>query len=230
MCSVVAVPDEHLVLGGRLAPLGCTVAFVDRDCGEVLSEIESFRPGQELDVVGPIEFVAALGRLDPMEAPWTTEVIVDCGGWTAYLNNFLDGGDPSAIAPALARHLGAKCVTAVHMPKYGPGHASTQLMLEGPGGEPPLMAIRSLAAHCEDGRWSWHEWGKVQQFERPERYGARRKRDRLDRPLLVEYLGAMGIHVDHAAFFGRAWVVHQLVDWHVRRESVDDFRRFNAWT
>lgn len=230
MCSVVAVTNKHLVLGGRLAPLGCTVAFIDRGCTEVLSEIKVVHADHELDVVGPIEFEAAVGRLDPMEAPWTTEVIADCGGWTAYLNNFVNGGDPSAIAPALARHMLATCVTAVHMPRYGPGHASTQLVLEGPSGEPPLMAIRSLAAHCEDGRWSWHEWGKVQPFERPERYRARLKRDRLDRPLLVEYLDALGIHVDHDGYFGRAWAVRQLVDWHVRRESVEDFRRLNAWT
>ncbi len=95
--------------------------------------------------------------------------------------------------------------------------------MEGPTGEPPLMAIRSLAAHCEDGHWSWHEWGTVQPFERPERYEARLKRDRLDRPLLVEYLNALGIHVDHDGYFGRGWVVHQHVDWHVRRESVEEF-------
>ena len=229
MMPVVAVPDEHAVLGGRLAPLGCTVAFIDRQCQEVLSEIQALRTGHEIDVIGPLQFEAAVGRLDPMEAPWTTEVIADCGTWTAYLNNFVNGGDPSAIAPALARRMAANCVTATHIPKYGPGHASTQLVMEGPTGEPPLMGIRSLAAHCEDGRWSWHEWGTVQPFERLERYGARLKRDRLDRPLLVEYLNALGIHVDHDGYFGRAWVVRQHVDWHVRRESVEEFRRLNAW-
>ncbi len=99
MMPVVAVPDEHAVLGGRLAPLGCTVAFIDRRCQEVLSEIQALRTGHEIDVIGPLQFEAAVGRLDPMEAPWTTEVIADCGTWTAYLNNFVNGGDPSAIAP-----------------------------------------------------------------------------------------------------------------------------------
>jgi len=97
LCSVVAVPDELLVLGGPLAPLGCTVAFIDRGCEQVLSEIGAFRAGDELEVVGPIEFEAAVGRLDPMEAPWTTEVIADCGVWTANLNNFVNGGDPSGM-------------------------------------------------------------------------------------------------------------------------------------
>jgi len=198
---------DPFLLGGRLAPLGCTVAFIDRGSDEVLSEIETVWSGHEIDVSGPVSFETAIARLDPMEAPWTTELVTNCGAWTGYVNNFVNGGDPSAIAPALARRLEARCVTAVHIPKHGPGHASTQFTLDGPDGEPPLMGIRSLAAHCVDGRWSWHEWGTAQPFERRERYEARLKRDRLDRELLVEYLAAVGIDVDTPDFFGRTWVV-----------------------
>lgn len=222
--------DEPLVLGGRLAPLGCTVAFIDRGCDEVLSEIKTIRSERELAVGGPLAFELAIAQLDPMEAPWTTELISDCGAWTGYLNNFVNGGDPSAIAPALARRMEARCVTAVHIPKYGPAHASTQFLFEGPDGQPPLMGIRSLAAHCEDGRWSWHEWGAAQPFERLERYKARLKRDRLDRELLVDYLAAIGIDVDRPDFFGSSWVVEQVVDGLVRRQSVADFRKQNGWS
>ncbi len=165
-----------------------------------------------------------------MEAPWTTEVFADCGSWTAYLNNGLNGGDPSAIAPVLARALGATCVTAVHIARYGSGHAGTQLILAGPGGEPPLMYLRSLATHCEDGRWSWYESGAIQPFERPERYSARLKRDRLDRALLVDYLAALGLDVDDQSFYRRAWVMRQLVDWNVRRQTANEFRAENRWT
>lgn len=222
--------DEPLVLGGRLAPLGCTVAFIDRGCDEVLSEITRIRSEHDLNVSGPVAFELAMARLDPMEAPWTTELVSDCGAWTGYVNNSVNGGDPTAIAPALARRMEARCATAVHMPKYGPGHASTQFLLDGPDGQPPLMGIRSLAAHCEDGRWSWYEWGAAQPFEHVERYKARLKRDRLDRELVTEYLAAIGIEVDRSDFFGRTWVVEQVVDWRVRRESVADFRKQNGWS
>lgn len=230
MVAMVTLSDLGLMLGGSLAPLGCCVAFIARPCDEVLAEIETVRAGRELECIGPVGFEMAASHLDPMEAPWTTEVVVDCGAWTAYLNNFINGGDPSAIAPAVARRLDATCVTAVNVPRYGPGHASTQFLLQGPAGRPPLMAIRTLAAHCQDGRWSWHESGIVQPFEQPQRYGARVKRDRLDRPLLVEYLGALGIDVDDSAFYGPAWVVRQVVGWETRRVSVEAFRRESGWS
>ena len=91
------------------------------------------------------------------------------------------------------------------------------------------MGVRSLDAHCADGKWSWHECGTVQAFERTGRYAARRTRDRLDRPLLVEYLSALEIHVDQSNYFGSAWVVREMVDWETRRESVRSFRRENSW-
>ncbi len=112
--------NQYLVLGGRLAPLGCCVAFINRPCSEVLSEIQAVRGGREVECIGPVAFESAVAYLDPMEAPWTTEVVADCGAWTVYLNNFINGGDPSAIAPALARRLDATCVTAVNVPRYGP--------------------------------------------------------------------------------------------------------------
>ena len=117
----------------------------------------------------------------------------------------------------------------MHIPKYGPGHSATQFIIQGPSGRPPLMGIRDLAAHCADGNWSWHEWGTVQPFEHPDRYTTRLKRTRLDRSLLVEYLAALGIDVDGPCFLGQAWVVRQIVDWPVRRESVADFRRQHGW-
>ena len=221
--------DAGRLLGGRLAPVGCTAAFIDRTADEVRTEIESLRGRTQLQVTGPIDFEEALVRLDPMEAPWTSEVVADCGGWTCYANNGLNGGDPTAIAPAVALRMSATCITAVHMPPYGPGHASTQLWLQGPGGEPPLMYIRTLAAHCEDGRWSWHESGEIQPFEEPHRYTARLKRTRLDRPLLIEYLSALTIDVDNDSFFGPAWLMHQKVDWRTRRQSAAQFRTENGW-
>ena len=164
-----------------------------------------------------------------MEAPWTRQVLIACDGWTAYLNNGLNGGDITAVAPAIAHRRRWRCVSAEHMPRYGPGHAATQLWIQGPDGVPPLMYVRTLAAHAADGRWTWHTSGEVQPFERADRYQARRTRDRLDRSLLVEYLGAMGIRVDDPTFFGDALAVLQKVDWPVRRESVHDFRVENGW-
>ena len=50
------------------------------------------------------------------------------------------------------------------------------------------MYIRSLSATATDGRWEWYASGTPFEFEAPERYTRRRKRDRFDRELLLDYL------------------------------------------
>lgn len=219
-----------LLLGGELSPLGNGVAFLHSEIEDVLHAVVEARKGATLDVRAVGQLPEAAAVLDPMEAPWTVELIVDCGEWTGYFNNFIGGGDVSAIAPAVARLMNVECVTAQHAPRHGPGHAATQLWMQGPGGEPPLMSVRTLSAHCQDGRWRWYESGELQPFEASARYGARRIRDRLDRPLLIEYLHQLGIRVDDRAFFGDAVAVRQVVDWTPRQETVAAWRAANART
>lgn len=221
--------DFPLFLGGALRPIGCSISFVDRSLEETLAAVEEIHAQSgRYEVTAPAPLPRCAGFLDPMEAPWTRDLVLDCGRWTAYLNNFIGGGDSTAVAPAVARRMGARCIIATHMPLFGPGHAATQLELLGPDGEPPLMYVRTLAAHAEDGQWSWHVSGREQPFERPQRYLSRRVRDRLDRGLLVEYLAALAIHVDDPAFFGEGIGVHQQVTWPVRREWVAEWRRDNS--
>ena len=185
---------------------------------------------QTIEETGSAPFPACTSVLDPFEAPWTTELIVDCGDWTAYLNNAIDGGDPTAAAPYLGKRLECECIVAIHAPPHGPGHASTQLWMQGPDGEPPNMGVRTIAAHAEDGRWTWHTSGPLQSFEQPARYTARRKRDRLDRPLLVGYLDALGIRVDDEAFYGEGLGFRQIVDYKRRRETLEQVRARFGWS
>ena len=217
------------LLGGSLRPLGCAVSFIDAPFTAVLAAVLDVHRGTRVDVSPSAPFPQCVWALDPMQAPWTKALVIDCDGWSAYLNNSIGGGDLTAIAPAIARRHGWQCIGAEHMPRYGPGHAATQLWIQGTSGTPPLGDVRTLAAHAEDGRWSWHESGSTQPFEQTERYTARRKRDRLDRPLLVEYLNAMGIRVDDERFFGSGVVVTQRVDLPSRTESVEQFRQKNGW-
>lgn len=209
----VAMPSDAVwpcFLGGSLRPIGCAISFLDAPLAEVLEAVLDVR-GERCEVSIPMPLPACAWSLDPMEAPWTKELLVACERWTAYVNNGINGGDLTAIAPAIAQKRGWRCVGAEHMPTYGPGHAATQLWMQGPEGEPPLYYVRTLAAHAEDGRWSWHEFGEVQPFEATDRYLARRKQDRLDRALLVQYLGALGIRVDDAEFYAAAlWLVRPL--------------------
>ncbi|MCP3918017.1 MAG: hypothetical protein GY711_20915 [bacterium] len=117
------------------------------------------------------------------------------------------------MAATLAQWLKARCVMAMHAPPYGSGHAATQLWLMGPDGSSPGGTVRTLAAHCAEGSWSWHASGAVQDLEEPERYGERRIRDRFRREDLVRYLERVGVRVDDGRFFGRADAFrHEWVD------------------
>lgn len=86
------------------------------------------------------------------------------------------------------------------------------------------MYVRTLSAYCQDGQWSWHTSGSIQDFEKPERYKRRRIAQRFDRATLAEYLSAIGIRVDDPSFFGDGIAIRQIVDWSVRRQSVDEWR------
>jgi hypothetical protein len=79
-------------------------------------------------------------------------------------------GDPAPAIGYLARLPRTRAVIAVNQPRTAVGHASTQFQLLGPDGDPPPMYRRTIAAHAEDGRWSWYESGEPLPFEHPERY------------------------------------------------------------
>jgi hypothetical protein len=209
-------------LGGELAPAGTSVSFLRRPFDEVRAALLTWRREelrQKIEEQGPAPWRSCVESLDPFEAPWTVEVLLASGEWTTYLNNWIQGGDPTAAAPYLGTRLGREHVVAMHSPPDSAGHAATQLWLERAG-----APVRTIAAHATDGRWSWQADGEAQSFERPERYQARRIRDRLDRPLLVEYLRALGILVDEAAFYGVGFSLRQVVDYPRRRESAAQIR------
>ncbi|HVF03284.1 MAG TPA: hypothetical protein VNA20_00450 [Frankiaceae bacterium] len=216
-----------LLLGGVANPLGRGVQYVEAPFDATLAELLRWRRGlgKTVRVSKPRAFEEALVALTPFEAPWTRELLAPCGDrWTAYLNNFVNGGDITASAIVVAMRLGVRHVVADHSPKDR-GMAATQLWLSGPEGEPPLMYIRTVASVCEDGRWAWDARGEVQPFERTERYEARLVRERFDRPLLVEYLAALGIPADDDDAYGPGVVVTEVVPWRRRTVPLDEARR-----
>lgn len=210
----------------RLAsPLGWSVQYVAAACDAVVSELTSWR--QCLGTVTmspPAPFKEALKALLPFESPWTRELLAPCGTWTAYLNNGAGGGDATASAAVVARRMKARHVMAENAPWYGPGHAATQVWVSGPGGDGPLMSIRTVSVAATDGRWEWYEEGAPLPFEEVERYGARRKRDMFDRDLLLRYLDALGIPAHDDSAYGPGVVVQQHVAWPRRTTSLEEER------
>jgi hypothetical protein len=213
-------------LGGSASPTGRVINFIEAPFDVVVEALTAFRSStgsRRFSVDHTKSPWVAIDALDPIEAPWTVETLIDCTHWTAYLNNGLGGGDPTASADEIARQLETRCVMAMHAPPHGPGHAATQLWISGPDGVPPLMYVRTLTVQATDGRWTFMEAGTPQPWEDRDRYQARIKRQRFDRELLVRYLAAMDMAVDVEEFFGRAVVIRETVDWPTRRVSVAEW-------
>ncbi len=206
--------------------MGWSVGFLEAPLAQVVERLLGWRRdlGANLDVGTVPGWPECLSALDPLEAPWTTELLVEHGAWTAYLNNDINGGDPWPATSHVSRLLGVRWVVASHHLPDRSRHATTQFQLGGPDGEPPLRFIRVIVADAEDGRWSWHSNGSPLPFERQHAYHARRIRDRFTRALLIEYLAALGIAVDDPARFGAGVLVRQHVNWSTRRESIEQMR------
>ena len=211
------------LLGGSAGPLGWSVQYLEAPFDTVLDAIKRFRRGlgHRIRVAQPRPYPDVLTELLPFEAPWTRELVLPCGSWTAYLNNFVNGGDPSAIGPALRDVLGGRHITAMHsnQPRTGPAHGGTQLWEQGPDGWG-----RTIGAVATDGRWQWDAAGTPFPFEDLDRYTARRIRDRFDRPLLLRYLAELGIPATDDAY-GPGVLVAQRVWGRRRTVSLEEMRR-----
>lgn len=223
MGSVDRVPPEPSVLGGRLSPLGWSAGFLEAPIEPASESLLAWRTALEVPYKvsrSRAPWPDLLLALEPLETPWTSEVLASHGAtWTAYLNNDISGGDPFPATSYLAKLMDVRWVIATHQPMTSDGHASTQLWLGGPNGEPPLSYVRTIAAHAEDRRWSWETSGQVQDFERPAAYRAGKISERFTRPLLLEYLQALGIAADDDTQYGAAVIVKRRTAWRPWRRS-----------
>ena len=86
------------------------------------------------------------------------------------------------------------------------------------------MYERTLSAVATDGRWQWIASGSPMEFEDVSRYDARRIRDRLDRPLLISYLQALGIPADDDKAYGPGTLIEQHVNWRTRTQTLEEAR------
>lgn len=212
------------MLGGEFSPFGWSVHYLDERADVVLAALVAFRAGSEIEVRAAKPYPAVLEELVPFEAPWTREIVLPCGSWTAYLNNGINGGDSTAAGQAVARSLDVRHVMAEHTLRYGPGHQATQLWISGPQGQPPSMSERVISASATDGRWEWHTYGTPLPFEDVDRYSARKVRDRFDRTMLLTYLDALGIPANDDGAYGDGVLVQQVVDWPIRSVSLVEAR------
>ncbi|WP_433330358.1 hypothetical protein [Spirillospora sp. CA-294931] len=212
------------LLGGPLSPIGWSVGFLEAPLDTVVEEIVRWRKSlgrSHRTTPDAGAFPGCLRSLEPLQTPWKRELLIEMGGWTVYLNNPIDGGDPPPVVGYLSEVLGCRGVLATHQPMTKVGHASTQFELLGPDG-----CLRALAAHAADGRWSWDAIGTPQPFEETALYGRRIIRERFTRPVLVDYLAALGIEVDNQGCYGGSALIVERSPWRSRTMSLPEAREY----
>lgn len=139
--------------------------------------------------------------------PWTRTGLIPIDGWTLMLTNGPTGTDVGMTPSLAARQLGCVALRATCVEDREGGYPARILEVFGPSGEPPLRAVRSIAAANDGGRWVFETWGEPYGFEELEAYARRLKRERFTGQMLQRYLIALGVPVDAEPDWGGAILV-----------------------
>ena len=87
-----------------------------------------------------------------------------------------------------------------------------------------MVYLRSRRATPTDGRGEWHASGTPFEFEATERYTRRRKRDRFDRELLLDYLEHSGIPARTDTAYGPAILLQERAQYERRNMTLEEAR------
>lgn len=202
------------LLSESFAPITSAIGFLEAPLELAAREMESWRgmlhPAVRVERVDD-GFPDVLRRLEPLKSGTRSrEILVGTsGGWTAYFANGLRGSDPEGVIGHMSRNLlRCQAVTAdafphTYSPSTGTGRmGSVRFRLFGPLPAEFLNYVRTVSVAYDGSRWQFHALGTEQAFEEPERYTARRVRDRFTSDVLERYCQALGIDVFDPNFYG----------------------------
>jgi hypothetical protein len=185
-------------------------------------------------------FGATLVALEPLSVEIRRAAFVPTdSGWTAYFASGLLGSDPFPVMSYLADVLQARAmrVCATAMQAKWPATIWEVYAPESLGGAPPLGYVRAISCANDGGRWTFESAGSPFPFEQLDRYSAKRKSERFDRQLLVDYLAHFSLRPFDDDFY-IASVAQPSVVIEKRRRwpsppkeySLEDVQRGLPWT
>lgn len=134
----------------------------------------------------------------------TRQAVIPVNGWSLILTNGPLGTDVGMLPSLAARQLGCRGVRAFCSEDGEVVFPARILEVFGPDGSGPLLAVRTIAASNDGGRWVFETTGEPFPFERLDHYSRRRKSDRFTSTLLYEYLGALRVPLDEEPDWSRA--------------------------
>ena len=149
-----------------------------------------------------------LAQLFPVTAPCRREMLTStASGWTAYFDNFRNGGDPISRVGQMCdmlkcRGVAVTCAPDRH-PEWGRGtFGGVQFQLFAPHETDFINHLRHVGVTCDDDGWAFDTNGPVQPFEETLEYSAHRVRDRFTAEMLERYCAALGIDLFNPEFYG----------------------------
>jgi len=198
------------LLGNRLAPITQAVGFLEASFVDVISADRQWRDEIGSYPVRPLvgDLSTILSALLPLTGPVSRYLWLSTEGrWTAYFENFRNGGDPWSPIPHLSRRIGCRGVAIMWAPQTRRAYGGIRFDLYG---QPPVDALnytRTISA-INDGGWVSNATGEAQAFEEPEAYRAPHIKNRFGPDMLARYCEALGIRpFDHKYYCRQALVV-----------------------
>ena len=210
------------LMNERYVPVTHQIGFLEGDFEQVIQAYLKWR--QMLQPALKFEFIRedlghALGRLDPLTTPWEKELLVSTkANWVAFFCNGLKSCDPESPIGHLCtiipcRGVVVHCVpdrSDVRNPDALRIYGAVSFSLFGSHQTDWLNQERYVCAMNDGGEWTFFNEGKLQPFEHPESYKARRIEDRFTPQMLEEYCMALGIRLFDESFYGNDALITQI--------------------
>lgn len=212
------------LLENKFAPLTFAWGFLESSLQTVGETFIEWRRSHlsKIKVTSINELLAtALLKLQPLITPPRKELLLETrSGWTAYFDNGINGGDPASPMGYLAQRLKCRGLAITCVPHtlkdertdtkgtYG----AVQFELFAPEPREWLNYERAIGASNDGGKWVFINEGALLPFEMPERYKAKRIRDRFTDEMLEDYCRALGIELFHADFYGPKGLLVEIGD------------------
>ena len=194
------------LLDDRFAPITFSIGFLEAPFTSVIDADSAWRSAIGNYPTRPLagDLPELLSALLPLTGPLARHLWVEASdGWTAYFDNFINGGDPWGTIVQLSTSLGCRGVMCTCVPATPTTYGGTRFDLYGQAPTMSFNCTRTVAAIDDDG-WVWSAEGAVQPFEETDAYRARRIRDRLTPAMIDRYCRALGIRAFDADFYRRS--------------------------
>jgi hypothetical protein len=193
------------LLGGRYFPITSCFGFLEADLETVIAADKNgrlSRGGYSIERIRG-SLPEMLDRLLPLTGPLLRHLWVRTNAsWTAYFDNFVNGGDPYGPVHQGSLQIPCRGVMILNKPQTPKSYGGTRFTIFGSKSPVGLNVDREISAINDGGRWAWDQSGDPLPFEETSQYESRRIRDRLTPEMLDRYCTAIGIRAFDDAFYG----------------------------